>query len=147
MSVSPYHLYCSFLKSVSDYYDHIIRCHLSLPAFPRERFAKVAQPCCNNTVPVARPFAVGIARRPVKHVSRREPDEGKTKTKWRGLCRPKSVIESQKRAEPGSSSGDPRMMAAASHSTADGMHCMAPREHGVVNQWNRCHFGSNVSSC
>ena len=36
-------------SSVSDYYDHIIRYHLSLPAPPRERFAKVAQPCCNNT--------------------------------------------------------------------------------------------------
>ena len=66
---------------------------------PRERFAKVAQPCCNNTVPVVRPFAVGTARRPVKHVSRRGPDEGETKTKWRGLCGPKSVIENQKRAE------------------------------------------------
>ena len=86
-------------SSVSDYYDLIIRCHLSLPALPRERFAKVAQPCCNNTVPVARPFAVGIARRPVKHVSRRGPDEGRKKTKWRGLCGSKSVIESQKRAE------------------------------------------------
>ena len=59
---------------------HIIRCHLSLPAPPRERFAKVAQP-------------------PVKHVSRRGPDEGGTKTKWRGLCGPRSVIENQKRAE------------------------------------------------
>ena len=86
-------------SSVSDYYDHIIRCHLSLPALPRERFAKVAQPCCNNTVPVVRPFAVGIARRPVKHVSRRGPDEGVTKTQWRGLWGPKSVIENQKRAE------------------------------------------------
>ena len=86
-------------SSVSDYYDHIIRCHLSLPASPRERFAKVAQACCNNTVPVVRPFAVGTARRQVKHVSRRGPDEGGTKTKWRGLCGPKSVIENQKRAE------------------------------------------------
>ena len=72
---------------------------LSLPALPRERFAKVAQPRCTNTVPVARPFAVGIARRPAKHVSRRGPDGGGTKTKWRGLCGPKSVIENQKRTE------------------------------------------------
>ena len=44
-------------------------------------------------------FAVGIARRPVKHVSRQGPDEGETKTKWRGLCGPKSVVENKKRAE------------------------------------------------
>ena len=30
-------------SSVSDCYDHIIRCHLSLPGIPRARFAKVAQ--------------------------------------------------------------------------------------------------------
>ena len=65
---------------------------------PREWSAKVTQLCCNNTVPVVRPFAAGIARRPVKHVSRRGPDEGGTKTKRRGLCGPKSVIENQKRA-------------------------------------------------
>ena len=35
----------------------------------------------------------------MKHISRRGPDEGRTKTKWRGLCGPKSVIENQKRAE------------------------------------------------
>ena len=118
-SLSPFCDESSLPKfsSVSDYYDHIIRCHLSLPAHPRERFAKVAQPCCNNTVPVAE-----IARRPVKHVSRGGPDEGETKTKWRGLCGPKSVIENQKGQRPGSSSGDPRMMAAISQSTADGMH-------------------------
>ena len=100
-SLSPSHDETSLPKfsSVSDYYDHIIRCHLSLPALPRERFAKVAQPRCNSTVPVARPFAFGIARRPVKHVSRRGPDEGRTKTKWRGLCGPKSVVENKKRAE------------------------------------------------
>ena len=83
---------------MSDYYDHIIRCHLSLPALPRERFAKVAQSCSAKTAPVARPFAVGIARPPVKHVPPRGPDEGRTKTKWRNLCCPKSD-ESQKRAE------------------------------------------------
>ena len=58
-SLSPSHDESSMSKflTVSDYYDHIIRCHLSLPALPRERFAKVAQRRCNNTVPVARPFA------------------------------------------------------------------------------------------
>ena len=108
-------------SSMSDCYDHIIRCHLSLPAPPRERFAKVAQPCCTNTVPVVRPFAVGIARRPVKHVSRRGPDEGGPKTKWRGLCGPKSVIVNQKRAEAWELIWR-SMVAAVSQSTADGMH-------------------------
>ena len=78
-------------SSVSDYYDHIIRCHLSLPPLPlppRERFAKVAQLSCNNTVPVVRPFAVGIARRPVKHVSRRGPDEGGDKNEMARPVRP-----------------------------------------------------------
>ena len=105
MSVSPYHLYCSFLKSVSDYYDHIIRCHLSLPAFPRERFAKVAQPCCNNTVPVARPFAVGIARIP--ETKGRQKRNGEASAARRRVS---SKARSGQR--PGSSSGDPRMMAA-----------------------------------
>ena len=109
-------------SSVSDYYDHIIQCHLSLPAFPRERFAKVAQLCCNNIVPVARLYCCWIARRPVKHVSRRGPDEGETKTKWRGLCDPKSVIESQKWAEAWDLIWRSQMMAAESQSTADGMH-------------------------
>ena len=47
---------CSF-SSVSYYYDHIIRCHLSLPGIPRARFARVAQFRCANVVPTARPFA------------------------------------------------------------------------------------------
>ena len=46
-------------SSVSDFYDHIIRCHLSLPGIPRARFARVAQFRCANIVPTARPFAVG----------------------------------------------------------------------------------------
>ena len=105
-------------SSVSDYYDHIIRCHLSLPAPssppppPRERFAKVAQPCCNNTVPVVRPFAVGIARRPVKHVSRGQKRNGET-------CAARRVTpKTRSRQRLGRSSGDPRMMAAVSQSTA-----------------------------
>ena len=109
-------------SSVSDYYDHIIRCHLSLPGPPCERFAKVAQPCWNSTVPAVRPFAVGIARRPVINVSRRGPDEGGTKTKWRGPLRPKECHRKPETTEPKTSSGDPQMMAAVSHSTADGMH-------------------------
>ena len=32
-----------YFSSVSDYYDHIARCHLSLPDIPRARFARVAQ--------------------------------------------------------------------------------------------------------
>ena len=35
-------------SSVSDYYDHIIRCHLSLLGIPRAKFAKIAQFCCAN---------------------------------------------------------------------------------------------------
>ena len=40
-------------SSVSENYDHIIRCHLSLLlGIPRERFAKVAQfRCANNVLP------------------------------------------------------------------------------------------------
>ena len=30
---------------------HYPECHLYLPALPREQFAKVAQPCCNNPCP------------------------------------------------------------------------------------------------
>ena len=89
----------SMFASMSDSYDHIIRCHLSLPGLPRERFAKVAQSCGAKTSPVARPFAVGIARRTEKHVPRRGPDEGRPQTKRRNLCCPKSDVESQKRAE------------------------------------------------
>ena len=36
-------------SSESDYNDHIIRCHLSLPALPRERFAKVARDCTQTS--------------------------------------------------------------------------------------------------
>ena len=86
----------SMFASMSDSYDHII---LSLPGLPRERFAKVAQSCGANTSPVARPLAVGIARRTEKHVPRRGPDEGRPQTKRRNLCCPKSDVESQKRAE------------------------------------------------
>ena len=109
-------------SSVSDFYDHIIQCHLSLPAPPRERFAKVAQPCCNNTVPVVRPFAVGIARRPVKHVSRRGPDEGGQKRNGEASAARRVSSKTRSGRRPGSSSGDPRMMAAVSQNTADGMH-------------------------
>ena len=123
-SLSPPHDESSLPKfsSVSGNYDHIIRCHLSLPALPRERFAKVAQPRCTNTVPVVRPFAVVIARRPAKHVSRRGPDEGRTKTKWRGLCGPKSVVENKKRAEAWERIWRSPDDAAESQSIADGMH-------------------------
>ena len=81
--------------SVSDYYDHIIRCHLSLPAPPRERFAKVAQPCCNSTVPVVRPFAV-------EHVSRRGPDEGGDKNE---MARPLRPEECHRKPEAGGGLG------------------------------------------
>ena len=84
-------------SSVSDYYDHIIRCHLSLLGIPRARFAKVAQFCCANNAPTARPFAVGNVRRVEKHVPRRGSEGRKTKG-W-NLCSPKSVIESHKRAD------------------------------------------------
>ena len=84
-------------SSVFDYYDHTIRCLLSLPGIPRARFAKVAQFCCANNAPMARPFAFGNARRIEKHVPRRGPEERKTQG-W-NLCSPKSVIESQKRAD------------------------------------------------
>ena len=87
-------LQCS---SVSDYCDHIIRCHLSLLGIPRARFAKVAQFCCANNAPMARPFAVGNARRIEKHVPRRG-SEGRKTQGW-NLCSPKSVTESQKRAD------------------------------------------------
>ena len=83
--------------SVSDCYDHITRCHLSPPGIPRARFAKVAQFCCANSAPVARPFVVGNARRIEKHVPRRG-SEGRKTQGW-NLCSPKSVIESQKRAD------------------------------------------------
>ena len=43
-------------SSLSDYYDHIIRCHLSLLGIPRARFVKVAQCCRANNAPMARPF-------------------------------------------------------------------------------------------
>ena len=85
------------VSSVSDYYDHIIRCHLSLLGIPRARFAKVAQFCCANNAPTARPFAVGNVRRVEKHVPRRGLEGRQTKG-W-NLCSPKSVIESQKRAD------------------------------------------------
>ena len=84
-------------SSVSDCYEYIIRCHLSLPGIPRARFAQVAQFCCANNVPTARPFAVGNAHRLEKHVPRRGSEGRKTKG-W-NLCSPKSVIESQKRAD------------------------------------------------
>ena len=64
---------------------------------PRARFAKVAQFCCANNAPMARPFAVGTARRIEKHVPRRG-SEGRKTQGW-NLCSPKSVIESQKRAD------------------------------------------------
>ena len=83
--------------SVSDCCDHIIRCHLSLPGIPRARFAKVAQFCCANKAPMARPSAVVNARRIEKHVPRR--GSGGRKTQGWNLCSPKSVIESQKRAD------------------------------------------------
>ena len=83
--------------SVSDCYDHITRCHLSPPGIPRARFAKVAQFCCANDAPVARPFVGGNARRIEKHVPRRG-SEGRKTQGW-NLCSPKSVIESQKRAD------------------------------------------------
>ena len=80
-------------SSVSDFYDHITRCHLSLPGIPRARFAKVAQFRSVNTVPTARPFPVGNARRIENHVPRRGSERRKTHG-W-NLCSPKSVIESQ----------------------------------------------------
>ena len=83
-------------SSVFDFCDHIIRCHLSLPGIPRARFAKIAQFCCANNAPMARPFAVDNARRIEKHVPRRGSKGRKTQG-W-NLCNPKSVIESQKRA-------------------------------------------------
>ena len=83
-------------SSVSDYYDHIIRCHLSLPGLPRARFARGAHFRCANVVPTARPFAVGNARRLEKHVPRRG-SEWRTTKGW-NICGPKSVIENQKRA-------------------------------------------------
>ena len=81
-------------SSVSDYYDHIIRCHPSLPGIQRARFAKVTQCCRANNAPMARLFAVGNARRVEKHVPRRG-SEGRKTQGW-NLCCPKSVIESQK---------------------------------------------------
>ena len=50
-------------SSVSDYYDHIIRCRRSLLGIQKARFAKVAQFCGANNAPTARPFAVGNVRR------------------------------------------------------------------------------------
>ena len=56
-------LFCCSFQSMSDYYDHIIQCHLSLPCIPRARFARIAQFRCANIVPTARPSAVGNVRR------------------------------------------------------------------------------------
>ena len=64
---------------------------------PRARFTKVAQFRCANNVRTARPSAVGNARRLEKHVPRRG-SEGRKRKGW-NLCSPKSVIESQKRAD------------------------------------------------
>ena len=46
-------------SSVSDFCDHITRCHLSLPGIPRARFARVAQFCSVNIVPTARTLCGG----------------------------------------------------------------------------------------
>ena len=62
----------------------------------RERgLQKLHSFCCANA-PTVRPFAVGNVRRIEKHVPRRGSEGRKTKG---NLCSPKSVIESQKRAD------------------------------------------------
>ena len=43
-------------SSVSDCYDHIIWCHLSLPGITRARFAKIAQSCSANNASCGETF-------------------------------------------------------------------------------------------
>ena len=89
---------------------------------PRERSAKVAQPCCRDTVPVARPFAVGIAHRPVKHVSHEDQTKAGQKRNGEASAARRVLSKARKGQRPGSSSGDFQMMAAESQNTADGIH-------------------------
>ena len=109
--------------------------HLSLPALPRERFEKVAQPCCNYTVPVARPLAVGIARRPGKHVFDEDQTKGGQKRNGEASAARRVLSKTTKWQRPGSSSGDPQMMGVESQSIADGMH-------GSENRWESQTSGS-----
>ena len=112
-------------SSVSDFYDHFIRCHYLVS---RERgFAKVAQFCCANNAPMARPFAVGNARRIEKHVPRRG-SEGRKTQGW-NLCSPKSVIESQKRADAWE-----RIWRSDDGNGLSKYRKWAPREQGGINQ-------------
>ena len=83
----------SQFSSVSDYYDHIIWCHLSQPGIPRARFAHVAQFCIYGETFCGLANALRIK----KYVPRRGSAGRKTKG-W-NLCGPKSVIGSQKRAD------------------------------------------------
>ena len=116
-------------SSVSDYYVHIIRCHLSLPGIPRARFAGVAQFCCANNAPTARPFAVGNVRIVEKQFLDEDQKEEKRKCGTSAARRVSSKARSGQM--PGSASGDPMMVMTLQ---VPQMERLAPREHGGINQ-------------
>ena len=101
---------------------------LSLPGIPRARFAKVAQFCCANSAPTARPPAVGSARRVEKHVPRRGSDE---------RVEPLQPKECHRKSEAGRCLRQTLQVPQTER--------LAPREHGGINHWTYCHILSNAS--
>ena len=90
-------------SSVSDYYD---------------RLAKVAQFCCANNAPTARPLVVGNVRAELRNMFLEEDQKGE---KRKGGTSAARRVSSKARSGqmPGSASGDP-MMVMDSPSSADG---------------------------
>ena len=82
---------------------------------------KIAQPCCNNTVPVARPFCCWDCTQ-TSETSFSSRTRRRGGQKRNDLCSLKSVVENKKRAEAWELIWRSQTMAAESQSTADGMH-------------------------
>ena len=116
-------------SSVSDYHDHIIRCHLSLPGIPRARFAKVAQFVAPTMLPRQDLLRLAMCAE-WRNMFLDEDQKGETRKGGTSAAR---RVSSKARSGQmlGSASGDP-MVVMDSPSTQ--MERLAPREHGRVNQ-------------